>query len=366
MSILPAGAELGARRNATALWTGSELIVWGGENDGRYLRGGARFDPVINAWTALSVTNTPAARTDHTAVWTGTEMLVWGGYNGQALSSGGRFNPALNSWSAMTTNGAPTARRAHTAVWTGDKMIVWGGYIKEGHQNTFLATGGGYVPSQDRWTQISTNSVPVARAGHTAIWTGTEMLVWGGYFESGSNKPPVINYLRSGASYRPDLDFGPLSQPWLPLPTKGAPLSARCAHTALWTGTEMIVWGGSDRAPLNTGARYLPSSGTWTALTTTDAPAARYDHTAVWTGIHMLIWGGRAGATELNTGARYHPASGRWWPITTASAPGARYDHSAVWTGTEMLIWGGYDGAVCLDTINGYTPAVTLYLYLKP
>jgi N-acetylneuraminic acid mutarotase len=365
MSILPAGAELGARRNATALWTGSELIVWGGENDGRYLRGGARFDPVINAWTALSLTNTPAARTDHTAVWTGTEMLVWGGYNGQALSSGGRFNPALNTWSAMTTNGAPTARRAHTAVWTGDKMIVWGGYIGEGRQNTFLGTGGRYVPSQDRWSTMSTNSAPVARARHTAVWTGTEMLVWGGYFELGTTKPPLRNYLRSGSSYRPELDLGPLSQPWVALTTKGAP-AARRAHTAVWTGQEMIVWGGSDGTALNTGARYLPASGNWSAVTTSDAPTARLYHTAVWTGTQMLIWGGLAGSTEYDTGARYSPTADRWWPITTVSAPAARYDHSAVWTGSEMLIWGGYDGANCLDTIKGYTAPVTLYLYLKP
>ena len=28
----------------------------------------------------------------------------------------------------MTTNGAPAARYDHTAVWTGSEMIVWGGY----------------------------------------------------------------------------------------------------------------------------------------------------------------------------------------------------------------------------------------------
>lgn len=66
----------------------------------------------------------------HTAVWTGTEMIVWGGYNGgsgSALNAGGRYNPQSNSWQATNTSGAPSARFAQNAVWTGSRMIVWGG-----------------------------------------------------------------------------------------------------------------------------------------------------------------------------------------------------------------------------------------------
>ena len=35
-----------------------------------------------DTWTATSSTNAPVARYNHTAVWTGSEMIVWGGYNG--------------------------------------------------------------------------------------------------------------------------------------------------------------------------------------------------------------------------------------------------------------------------------------------
>src|SRR5687767_12130768 len=65
----------------------------------------------------------PSARLLHTAVWTGTEMIVWGGADSVgALNDGQRYNPALNSWTAVTTSGAPSARSRHTAVWTGTKM----------------------------------------------------------------------------------------------------------------------------------------------------------------------------------------------------------------------------------------------------
>ena len=32
-----------------------------------------------DSWTATSMTNAPAARNRHTAIWTGSEMIVWGG-----------------------------------------------------------------------------------------------------------------------------------------------------------------------------------------------------------------------------------------------------------------------------------------------
>src|SRR5262249_50185544 len=36
------------------------------------------------------ITNAPAARDFHTAVWTGSEMIVWGGYSG-FFNTGGRY-----------------------------------------------------------------------------------------------------------------------------------------------------------------------------------------------------------------------------------------------------------------------------------
>src|SRR5213080_4596666 len=39
---------------------------------------------IDDSWTATSTLNAPDGREFHTAVWTGTEMIVWGGYNGSA------------------------------------------------------------------------------------------------------------------------------------------------------------------------------------------------------------------------------------------------------------------------------------------
>src|SRR5437016_8869761 len=107
----------------------------------------------------------------------------------------------------------------------------------------------------------------------------------------------------------------------------------------------MIIWGGDDLAAvLNTGGKYNPSTDSWTPTTTTNAPDARADHTAVWTGSEMIIWGGTPDARNvLNTGGRYNPSTDSWTPTSTTNPPDARDCHRAVWTGGEMIVWGGQD-----------------------
>jgi N-acetylneuraminic acid mutarotase len=64
-------------------------------------------------------------------------MIIWGGQygSGSLFGDGGRYNPAGNSWMAVATTGAPTARVQHTAVWTGGEMIIWGGVGYSGELN---------------------------------------------------------------------------------------------------------------------------------------------------------------------------------------------------------------------------------------
>ncbi len=138
------GSPPTARYSHTAVWTGSEMIVWGGctTNSGNFNTGG-RYNPVANSWTSLPTSGAPYPRNSHTAVWTGTEMIVWGGSGGSYLDSGGRYNPVANGWTAAATAGAPAARYLHTAVWTGSEMIVWGGSGMSGTWND----GGRYNPA---------------------------------------------------------------------------------------------------------------------------------------------------------------------------------------------------------------------------
>jgi N-acetylneuraminic acid mutarotase len=116
-------------------------------------------------------------------------MIVWGGWRKipfSPVNKGGRYNPKTNSWSATTTTGAPSARTGHSLVWTGQKMIVWGGnQALDPYNGPFdlfdlLNTGGLYDPSSDSWTVTSTTGAPSKRTAASAVWTGTEMIIWGG------------------------------------------------------------------------------------------------------------------------------------------------------------------------------------------
>ena len=291
----------------TAIWTGSEMIVWGGSSNGSDVNTGGRYNPATDSWTASSTTNAPAARSGHTAVWTGTEMIVWGGFGESGwLNSGGKYNPSTDTWTATSRTNAPSARAQHTAVWTGNEMIVWGGYA----DGNLLNTGGRYNPSTDSWTATTTTNAPAGRYNHTAVWTGGEMIVWGG------------NDFNTGGRYNL------VTNSWTATSITNAP-TGRIFNTAVWTGSEMIVWGGYNGTdPFDTGGRYNASTDTWIGTTTASGPTARYLHTAVWTGSEMIVWGGFDGTNTFNTGGRYCAKS----PAPVPQSAFSRKSHGAAGT----------------------------------
>ena len=58
-------------------------------------------------------------------------MIIWGGGSSRGTwwsSDAGRFNLTTNAWSAIDTTNAPGGRTGASVVWTGSKLIIWGGY----------------------------------------------------------------------------------------------------------------------------------------------------------------------------------------------------------------------------------------------
>lgn len=328
--------------------SGGNLLASMSENDQDLLDGGfVRFRSIpAKVWEASTVTGGPNARSLHSGFWTGLDMIVWGGKVGSSLSQqGGAYNPQSQTWTLLPTSAASPGRSHHTTVWTGDRMIVWGGFLESGATQT----GALYVPDVPNssppiggWLATTVTAAPAARTGHSAVWTGSEMLIWGGNGSGGA--------LSSGGAYTPPTGalVPGVEGSWTSLATSGAP-AARRGHTAVWTGSKMVVWGGLDTnfQTLGSGAIYDPANNTWTALPSSGAPSARTGHTAIWTGSKMLIFGGANAETPgsasnlLSDGAAYDPAAGTWSAISAIGAPSARFAHGAVWTGSEMMILGG-------------------------
>jgi len=232
-------------------------------------------------------------------------MVIWGGRDGSSYTSdGGRYDPVGNTWESVSATDAPTARWLHTAVWTGSDVLVWGGT-----DSAALDTGGRYDPDSDTWSSVSTSGAPSPRARHTAVWTGDVMVIWGVATDA------------SGGRYDPSNDS------WLSTSVAGAP-SPRSSHTAVWTGSRMLIWGGSDGQPLNTGGNYDPVADFWTPISLIDAPSARSGHSAVWTGSQMIVWNGNGG--------RYHPSDADG-DGTTICGGDCDDGASAVYTGAPDL-----------------------------
>ena len=103
-------------------------------------------------------------------------------------------------------------------------------------------------------------------------------------------------------------------------------------------------WGGaiSGSTVTNSGAKYNPSTDQWTTISTTNAPSGRTRHVAGWTGSKMIVIGGTSSAGGSGTstdGGMYDPSSDTWTSIPSSNYPSTRMN--GVWLGDRMLIRGG-------------------------
>lgn len=288
-----------ARWSLDPVWTGSEMIIWGGSEGTQSLIDGARYDPLSNSWTPISTTNA-IAQNDYISVWTGTEMIIWGGgRNGTLTNEGLRYNPATDTWKSMSTVNAPEARFGTIGNWTGTELIVWGGLKGPGNVGgNYLNTGGKYDPKTDTWTTITMTNAPSKRYDSSKAWTGTELLVWGG---AGPN-----SFVRLGTGAR----YNPTTDTWTAMSNANNPGKKHEAAFA-WTGSKFIVWGGYSIFQNNlsqTGGIYDPTTDTWESMSTTNAPSPRVRIEGIWTGQMLLIWGGKVGHSinvPIGDGKRY-------------------------------------------------------------
>lgn len=323
--------------------------------------GPARLDGDIFSIKAFSgAPNAPSPRTVfgfgggdsqmRQSVWTGSKWIIWGGINWANtanLGDGAILDPALGTWQKMSSINAPSARREFQTAWTGTKMIIWGGYSSTGHGDGRL-----YDPATDTWTTMSAIGAAGPRQRYSGIWTGAEFIVWGGggaggNFGSGRN---------DGAIYNPATDTWRSMAP--------SPLAGRLDHCAVWTGTEMIIQGGRGAEDFNDGARYNPATDVWTPMPFSPLGPA-HDSGAVWTGTEFIHYGGYSGG-NLRGGARYNPVSNTWKAISPGYATfEARYRPLVAWTGHEMIIWGGGNRVTGLRDGIRYNPTTDTWTPIR-
>jgi N-acetylneuraminic acid mutarotase len=212
-----------AGRAGIARWTGRELVEWGGGCCGDVSSDGAAYDSSKNTWRKIALPPVGGQQSP-VGAWTGKELVILPGRDPEGNSvDGAAYDPAKDTWRALGSKPEPAL--GASAFWDGHRVLVVGGSRAHG-----LATNGiAYDPKTNRSRRIAQSS---GRVGAAIVWTGRRLLVWGG-----KTFPGATVALRHGLSYEP------IGNRWAPL--SESPLPGRVDPTAVWTGRELIVWGGS-------------------------------------------------------------------------------------------------------------------------
>lgn len=345
-------APVEGRSSPEGLWTGSELVIWGGLPRAD----GAAYDPRDDTWREL-----PDAPIDprygHGAAWTGREVLVWGGLGYEPpmdpstpsedrreefRADGAAYDPAADTWRVLPPSPL-SPRSPGVTAWTGDELLVFGGSGTHVGDST-LQDGAAYDPAADTWRPLADMPEELRVVGH-GVWTDDELVV----FET--------QYTGAVAAYDPDTDT------WRRILEPPLNLGLTMGQLAVaWDGDEVLVAGGEHVGDGDEGSMlkaYDPAEDRWRTLA--DPPGTLGDPMAggiagtVWTGRQLLVSQAAPDQEQLEVYA-YVPSSDHWTNLPETPLAG-RSEPVMVWADTELLIWGGgemgggsyADGAVWQD-----------------
>lgn len=276
----------------------------------------------LEGWSAVEIPK-EYARCGGVQVWTGSEIVLWGGpecKEDPADVSGVAYDPETKAWRVLPE--APIRPQVSAGIWNGSELIVCCG---EGSSE-----GAAYDPEANTWRSIARSPLQPLEVGMEAVWTGTEMLVVG---QTGV------------AAYEPRTDtwrrFENPPEPYT-RPTR--------SNRVVWTGSVAVIWPANVTRSRFLGLALDPASGEWEVLPAPPAwPAAPG---LVWTGAEILVWGGLPAASvgsERAVGSRFDLATRNWTPMSEAlpEPQGCECNlgsQTLIWTGEELVVSTGRFG----------------------
>jgi hypothetical protein len=308
------------------VWTGDELLVWGGWESAEAHSGlkndGFAYSPPTTHWAPIPAAPI-AARTKALSTWTGTELLIWGGEQDEEspLSDGAVYNPATETWHVLSE--APLEWSEHSAsVWSGTEWWIAAG------NRTGATDVAAYDPATDRWRSLPT--IPDIYADTPVVaWTGAETLLF--------TAAGLFSITADGSEWIPEL----------------APADAHAP--GVWTGDRFVMIAASPIGDEALDFDYLEHPVAWDPQTRAPVdlpPPPRNVFQPIVAGDWIAFF--RQGlALDLRTG--------EWVGLDlNAAAQKAldRVDATTAWMGDRLMVWGGFD--VCTTEPSKSTSVIEL------
>lgn len=338
-AALPVGVTV-----STAVATESAIYVFGSTSAVGATSAIWRYDPQQDRLT-LEVVSAPFLLGESAAVWDGEAIYLYGGsgcyadcyiayaecdhcgYSDLIV----RYDPLTNIIEALPER-LPHSLASASAVWTGSNTLIFGGYSPQISLSAAVLL---HDPSDGDVSHVAT--LPSRRYDTTAFALDGDAYVVGGISWGEPHAEREVVRVDS-ATYAVEV-----------LSTR-APRDLSVAAAA-WTGQFVLFIGGYSYGDGDLLLRYDPSSSVFEALG--GLPGAALVE-AVWVGDRALLFGGfsceytacRASDQVLE----FDPLTRRakYLPVTL---PSPRYQMVPVWTGKQVLLFGGFE---TVDSEYGY------------
>lgn len=334
--VLP-DAPIAGRVGPAGVWTGTEMLVWGGaellEPSGEAALGdGAAFNPSTGEWRTLAAAPI-VGRSYPAAVWTGAELFVWGGsQNGVTLADGAAYDPVADTWRMLPEAPIGDASKG-LALWTGEEVIVLTGMRSVDGAGVLIGEAAAYDPAANSWRRLADPPGTAMPPYPQAVWTGETVLatLWPHPDErvaTPTSSEDTITHVRAAYDVRADswtiLDDDTDNPFLIATPAADQPTAS------------VLAFGGGD-VPVH----LLDGNGALIAeITGRPAELDGYGNIpqAVWSGREVLFWSGG------DPGLAFDPTTQQW-----RSYPGGdvdpRTDGIILWAGEVMLSWAGFPAA---------------------
>ncbi|HET9347395.1 MAG TPA: hypothetical protein VFO05_17005 [Candidatus Limnocylindrales bacterium] len=297
-----------------------------------------------------------SGRTDHRLAWTGREMIVWGGsasdqdqtvFDGSLPSGGAAYDPAADAWRLIPD--APVAGRlAPVVAWTGSEMLVFGGFALDATGSAAVLDGAAYDPSADRWRPIA----PAPLTGNDTVggWVGDRFVIATNDATAAYDPATDSWTTLPRAPIRPGWRTGLVSEDRLVVIAYGDGASAPVEQAILDPATETWRTGTVPLDPLSAGSDFIGIGDGVAAVTLgqsldpvtgewSDFPPCKLSG-GVWTG-SIVVSDSAAWDPATNSCRQLPPSPPRGEPFDDGNG---REFAVAIWTGEEYITWSGGTG----------------------